>query len=132
MAWATASAVMDPRGFVGEMLRTTVAHLPPPPGVPSPLQWGDEAVVRERLGVLAGVRFTRRTMTFEYPFTPAGVVDHFRAWYGPTKRAFDALDAGAADALHRDLVRLWSENNRATDGTTRVESEYLEVVGIRG
>lgn len=118
-------------GFIGEMLRTTVTHLPPPVGVPSPLQWGEEAVVRERLGALAEIRFTRRMMTFEYPFSAAAVVDHFRTWYGPTKRAFDALGTEAAEALRRDLARLWSENNRASDGTTRVESEYLEVVAIR-
>jgi hypothetical protein len=34
--------------------------------------------------------------------------------------------------LRRDLERLWSEHNRAMDGTTHVESKYLEVVAIRG
>jgi hypothetical protein len=27
---------------------------------------------------------------------------------------------------------LWSEHNRAMDGTTHGESEYLEVVAVRG
>jgi hypothetical protein len=34
-------------------------------------------------------------------------------------------------ALRQDLEQLWTEHNRATDGTTFLESEYLEVVAIR-
>ena len=29
-----------PEGFVGQMLRAHTAVVPPPPGVPSPLEWG--------------------------------------------------------------------------------------------
>ena len=120
-----------PTGFVGEMLRTTVRHAAPPAGVPSPLLWGTEEAVRERLGAgAASVAFARRTITFEYPFDPAETVAHFRRWYGPTLRAFAALDDAGRDALQEDLTRLWSDHNRATDGTTRVESEYLEVVAV--
>lgn len=118
-------------GFIGEMLKTTVIFVPPPADIPSPLRWGNEEVVLERLGDRVSPRFARRSMTFEYPFGPAEVVDHFRTWYGPTKRAFDALGDHAAADLRQQLVALWSENNRASDGTTRVESEYLEVVAIR-
>jgi hypothetical protein len=34
-------------------------------------------------------------------------------------------------ALQADLEQLWSEKNTATDGTTSIDSEYLEVVAIR-
>lgn len=120
-----------PDGFVGQMFRTTAAYVPPPAGVPSPLLWGDEATVRERLAGTTTLRFTRRMMTFEYPFPPALVVEHFRAWYGPTKRAFDGLEPEARRSLHQDLVALWTEHNRASDGTTRVDSTYLEVLAVR-
>ena len=53
-------------------------------------------------------------------------------WYGPIHRAFAALSEQGQQALRSDLERLWSEHNRATDGTTHVESEYLEVIAIRG
>jgi hypothetical protein len=33
--------------------------------------------------------------------------------------------------LRRDLEELWTINNLAVDGTTHVESEYLEVIAIR-
>ena len=57
-------------------------------------------------------------------------MNEFRLWYGPTLRAFAALDEERTNRLRLDLERLWWEHNRANDGTTRVESEYLEVVGI--
>jgi ubiquinone/menaquinone biosynthesis C-methylase UbiE len=39
-----------PGGFVGQMFTTMSAHVPRPPGIPAPTLWGDEAIVRERLG----------------------------------------------------------------------------------
>jgi ubiquinone/menaquinone biosynthesis C-methylase UbiE len=41
-------AMVDPRGFVGQMFKTTGKHVPPPPNMPSPLKV-TEATVRERL-----------------------------------------------------------------------------------
>jgi SAM-dependent methyltransferase len=118
-------------GFIGEMLKATVRYVPAPAGIPSPLLWCDRATVLERLGDRVSVHFTLRMMTFEYPFGPAEVVEHFRTWYGPTKRAFDALGPEAEEPLRQDLVTLWSDHNRAADGTTRVESEFLEVIAVR-
>ena len=126
-----AMANWTPGGFIGEMFRTTAAYVTPPADVPSPLLWGTDDAVQARLGNgVSSISFTRRLITFEYPFGPEEVVNYFRLWYGPTLRAFASLDESRRDALRRDLERLWSENNRAKDGTTRVESEYLEVVAI--
>jgi SAM-dependent methyltransferase len=127
-----AMANWTPGGFVGQMFKLTASHVPPPPGMPSPLLWGDEAVVRERLGQKSSdLRLTRRLMTFKFPFSPANVVESFRLYYGPTQRAFEALDSNSQIALRRDLEKLWTEHNKETDSTTRVESEYLEVIAIR-
>jgi SAM-dependent methyltransferase len=126
-----AMANWTPTGFIGEMLRTTVKYVPPPAGLPSPLQWGVEDQVRSRLGSgTSSIKFARRLITFEYPFEPQEVVSQFRLWYGPTLRAFAALDEPARDSLRRDLEDLWSEHNRAADGTTCVQSEYLEVIAV--
>ena len=127
-----ALANWTPAGFIGQMFKLTGRHVPPPPGMPSPVLWGDEATVRERLGGrVADLQMTPRVCVFRYPFPPAGVVEFFRTYYGPTQRAFDALDADAQAALRADLERLWAEHNRAADGTTRVEAEYLEIVATR-
>ncbi len=122
-----------PEGFVGLMFKTIGKHVPPPPLMPSPLLWGNEATVHERLrdGIVE-LQMTKRLYPFRYPFTPSEVVEHFHTYYGPTNRAFAALDAAGQAALRRDLEQLWTEHNRATDGTTYYESEYLEVVAVRG
>lgn len=127
-----AMANWTPGGFIGRMFKATAAHVPPP-DIPSPLLWGDEAAVRERLrdGV-EELHFKRRTCSLRLPMTAEQTVDYFRDWYGPTLRAFAALDEGGRAALRRDLTRLWSEHNLAADGTTHVESEYLEVIAVRG
>lgn len=117
-------------GFVGQMLRAHVARVAPPPDVPGVLLWGDPAVVAERLGSAAEVATTRRTVTFTYPYPPAGTAALFRKWYGPTVRTFAAIDPDAQAAFQAELERLWTGANRATDGTTVVESEYLEVRAI--
>ena len=125
-----AMASWTPTGFIGDMLRTTVRYAPPP-AVPSPLLWGTEDAVRERLGTgTTSLEFSRRIITFEYPFPPAEVITYFRLWYGPTLRAFAAVDEAQGEALRRDLERLWTDHNRASDGTTRVESEYLEAIAV--
>ena len=126
-----AMANWTPTGFVGEMLKTTVRFAPSPAGVPSPLLWGTEEAVRDRLGAgIKSLAFARRLITFEYPMGPGDVVDYFRLRYGPTLRAFGTLDETGREGLRRELERLWTDHNLATDGTTRVVSEYLEVVAV--
>jgi len=104
-----ALANWTPEGFIGKMFNVFKAHLPPPPaGVPSPMGWGDEAIVRSRLAHgFTNVRLTRRIALMRYPFPPAETVEFFREYYGPTQKAFAAL------------------------GTTEVAAEYLEVVAVR-
>jgi hypothetical protein len=101
--------------------------------MPSPIKWGDEETVRERLqDGISDLKLTRRLCTFKYPFGPAEVVEFFRLYYGPTQRAFEALDVEKQAALRSDLEQLWSQHNKATDGTTDVQGEYLEVVATKG
>ena len=61
----------------------------------------------------------------------AEVVEFFFVYYGPTNRAFASLDAAGQSALRDDLEHLWASDNLASDGSTHVEAEYLEVVAIR-
>jgi SAM-dependent methyltransferase len=121
-----------PDGFVGHMFKTISKHLPPSPLMPSPLLWGDEATVRQRLSDgVAELQMTKQMYLFSYPFSPAEVVEFYRIYYGPMNRAFTALDADGQSALRRDLEQLWTAHNRATDGTTTYLSEYLEVIAVR-
>jgi SAM-dependent methyltransferase len=119
-------------GFIGHMFKT-IARFISPPGMPSPLLWGDEAVVRERFGAgVSELRLTRVIYRFDYPFPPAEVVEFFRQNYGPTTRAFATLGDSERNALRAELVELWASHNQARDtARTIVDAEYLEVVGVR-
>jgi len=127
-----AMANWTPTGFIGQMFKIVGKHIAPPQNMPSPLLWGDEASVRERLGgEVSEINFKPRLITFTFPFGVSETVEFWREFYGPTHKAFAALDENAQTALRHDLEKLWSENNLAGDGTTRVESEYLEVAAFR-
>jgi ubiquinone/menaquinone biosynthesis C-methylase UbiE len=120
-----------PEGFAGQMFKT-IAKFIAPSGMSAPVLWGDETVVRERLGPgVSELKMTRRNYTFTYPFPPAEVVEFFRLYYGPTHRAFDSLDETASRRLREELEALWSAHNRGGDELTVVSSEYLEVIATR-
>jgi ubiquinone/menaquinone biosynthesis C-methylase UbiE len=123
-----------PSGFVGQMFKTLGAHVPPAQGMPSPVLWGDENTVRERLGeYVTAMQVTRRLYPFKYPFGVPEVVEFFFQYYGPTNRAYHSLDSDPTKqaALRQDLEQLWAQFNQATDGTVSFGSEFLDVQAIR-
>jgi hypothetical protein len=118
-------------GFVASMLRAHSACVPPPPGTPSPLGWGDETTMRRLLEThsiaIRDAQLLRRSIRFTFPVTPGGVVELFRECYGPSVRTFGALDADHRARLGAELLRLWETGNDAPAGSTSVAAEYLEV-----
>lgn len=127
-----AMANWTPEGFIGQMFKINSKYVPPPPGMPSPVKWGDEETVRDRLrNGVSELQFNRRLCRFEFTFPPTDVVEFFRQYYGPTQRAFDALDTANQAALRRELDAHWSKYNQAKDNTTLVDAEYLEVMATR-
>jgi ubiquinone/menaquinone biosynthesis C-methylase UbiE len=126
-----ALANWTPDGFIGSVLRAHAALVPPPAGVPSPLGWGDQRVMQQRLephrARVRSVQYLPRTIEMAFPLPPRGVVELFREFYGPSVRTFEALDAGARATLERELVTLWEGRNDAPSGSTSVAAEYLEV-----
>jgi 2-polyprenyl-3-methyl-5-hydroxy-6-metoxy-1,4-benzoquinol methylase len=126
-----AMANWTPGGFVGQMFKAIAKHIAPS-GMPSPVLWGDEGVVRIRLSEgIVDLKFATRIYHFDYPFSPTAVVDFFRSNYGPMTRAFASLDESGQQKLQNELVDLWSSNNKALDGSTKVDAEYLEVIARR-
>ncbi len=124
-----AMANWTPDGHISRMFRATAAFLPPPTDAPSPLLWGDPARIAERFGAPArSLTVTPRTITFDFPYSAAGVVELFQTFYGPTVRAFDALGPEERAGLRRALEQLWRGASKATKGGTRVEAEYVEVL----
>lgn len=127
-----AMANWTPSGFIGQMFKIVASHVPPPANMPSPVLWGSEEVVRERLSEgTSDVQTSRESVHFNFPFGPAEVVEHFRLYYGPTNKAFGALDENGQKELRAALEEHWTKHNIATDGTTVVPAEYLKVVAVR-
>ncbi len=127
-----AMANWTPDSFVGKQFAMGNRYVPPPEGIPAPVLWGDEQVVRQRLGEYASeIRTARRTVDFDFPLPPAGVVEFFRQYFGPTQVAFSRLPADAQAAYAAELESQWREHNRGVDGHTAVRAEYLEVIATR-
>ena len=120
-----------PEGFIGQLFKTIARHVPPPAGVQSPIQWGTEERLRELFGdVIADLRVEKRHYVFR-DRSPQHYIQHWRRYYGPTMKAFEAVGDAGRDALETDLLELIARFNRAEDGTMVVPSEYLEAVIVK-
>jgi SAM-dependent methyltransferase len=127
-----AMANWNASGFIGLMFKIVGSHVPPPPDMPSPLLWGNEAAARERFGgEVSEIGFEPRTISFKFPFDVPETIQFWREFYGPTHKAFAALDEDGQEALCRDLEKLWAQNNLANNGATHVKSEYIEITAVR-
>ena len=121
-----------PSGFIGQMFKTVGRHVPPPAGVRPPVAWGDEARLEELFGDhVDALTVRRRHFIFRYR-SAQDWLDTFRTYYGPTLKAFAAIDDATRAALELDLLALAEQFNTSSTGTLRVPSEYLEVVAVKG
>lgn len=117
-----------PEGFIGRLFKLIGAHVPPPAGAQSPALWGTEAYLHDLFGAqAASIRVERRLFNFRYR-SAAHWLEVFRGWYGPTYKAFGALDAAGQAALARDITALMEQLNVGGPDSLVVPSEYLEIV----
>ena len=124
----------NPASFSGAMFRVGSQHAPPPQGLAPPVQWGDDAIVRERLASgFDDIRTELISIDFDLPMCPADTVRFFRRYFGPTQTAFQRVGESGEAALTNDLEALWSGANTATDPAqhTLVPNEYLQVIATR-
>jgi SAM-dependent methyltransferase len=117
-----------PQGFIGQLFRLLATVVPPPAGVASPILWGTEPRLVELFGPRArDLRVERRMYPFRYR-SAEHWIEVFRTYYGPTHRAFAALDGARQRALHAELMALLERENRSTRDALVIPAEYLEVV----
>jgi len=129
-----AMANWNPKSFSGQMFQVTAKHLPPPPGVPPPVLWGEEEVVRERLApYFTEIATEIVPIDFELATDAAGAVSFFAKYFGPTQVAFSRLDEAGKAALAADLEALWAGANVSADPQRHmlVRNQYLRVTAIR-
>ena len=123
-------ACWTPEGFLGDLFRTMAKHVPPPAGVQSPLLWGKPDYIQTLFAEAATITNTRRTFAFRYE-SAEHFVHVFRTFYGPTHKAFAALDAAGQAALETDLLALLRRSDVGGGGGLVVPAEYLETVITR-
>jgi ubiquinone/menaquinone biosynthesis C-methylase UbiE len=122
-------ASWTPDGFIGQVFKVITGHVPGPPGVASPMLWGTQEHLTDLFGdAVAGIRSVERTCTWRFT-APGQFTDFFRRWYGPTLKAFEALDESGRTALEADLTdlaRRWDRNGDG--GSVAIPATYLETV----
>jgi SAM-dependent methyltransferase len=117
-----------PEGFLGRLFNVIGAFVPPPAGVRSPLAWGSEPRLVELFGPHAvDIRAVRRPYAFRFR-SAEHWIDVFRAYYGPTHKAFAALDDDGRQELQAALMALLARENQTRRGGLVIPAEYLEVV----
>lgn len=117
--------------FVGRLLALIGKYaLPPPPGISSPVQWGDVAIIRDRLGAaVKDIAFARDVTLFQ-----TLSVQHYRQFLERNSaplmkllQALDGSDPSKGAALRReleDLAALYFENNT-------LRQDYLSTRAIK-
>lgn len=117
-----------PEGFIGQLFKVIGAFVPPPAGLKSPLAWGTEPRMVELFGPSAtSIQTNRKMYTFRFRSVDHWI-DYFRTYYGPTNKAFLALDPSGQDALTAVLREFVGNWNRSSRGGLVVQGEYLEIV----
>jgi len=115
-----------PGSFSSRIVDINVKYAPPPEGLPSPILWGDEAVVRERFeGLAARIEFDRRAVPYRFDSPEAGW-DFFESNAPNMATARETLGHAHHAELRQDVLALLGEYARG--GPVEADSEYLVVV----
>lgn len=79
------------------------------------------------------ISFIRDSYEFNFADAPAGLVDAFRKYYGPTMNAFEAAEKnGKAGDLQKELEALFaSQNKSASKDATSIPVTFLRVTVLR-
>ena len=117
-----------PEGFLGDLFSLLSTFVPPPAGIESPLLWGSEPRIVELFGPdAADIRCVRRQFNFRYR-SAAHWIEVFRNFYGPTHKAYAALDGSRQLRLTEGITQLLERLNVAGKNSLVVPGEYLEIV----
>ena len=120
--------------FVSQVLKISSAFTPPPPeGFISPMTWGFESNIMERLGHAGvpkeNISMVRDTYYFASPEkSPAQFIDLFEKFYGPTMNAVEAARKnGKVEELHRQLLELANARNKSKNAGTFIPATFMRI-----
>lgn len=116
-----------PEGMTGRNFLLNAKYVPPPPGVPPPVQWGSEDMVRQRFAPYAKSISADRQYVYFRALSPDHWLAHLRTFFGPSIRTFGQLSPDDQTKLASELTQLAASYNKADNGTLLAEAEYLQV-----
>ena len=115
-------------GSQGELFECMAKYGPQlPEGVPNPRDWGDEEIVRERLGPYASSLQIERASThwefdsFEHALQTFGSA-------GPSVAARESMSEEQRQQLAAEASEVMQRHNKGSDGRVVLDPEYLQVV----
>jgi ubiquinone/menaquinone biosynthesis C-methylase UbiE len=124
-------ATWTPDGFIGSMFKVVGSYVPPAAGTASPILWGAEPYLHGLFGdEVESMACAERTFTFRFRSAEA-FVDYFRAYYGPTLKAFEAIGEAGGEELFADLVALVGKYAETSTGAVAIPATWLETVAVR-
>lgn len=116
-----------PGGFQGKVFALGNKYAPMPVGAPRSTDWGDEDIVRERLGELASsVHLERRHIRHEWE--SAEEFFEFSRNAGPTVARARSMSDADRESLKQEILGVIEEFNQARDGRLVIDNEYLLTV----
>jgi ubiquinone/menaquinone biosynthesis C-methylase UbiE len=123
-----ALANWGPEEFVADMFKVSATYAPPPPGLSSPLRWGEVdtlmALFSDKVEMVSS-----EVNTVNYRYESARhLVDHVRQFYGPTIKAFETAGTRQTEQFHQELVDVCERYNVSGDSSMVIPAKYVSVV----
>lgn len=118
-------------GFIGQLLKTVGAHVPPPPAAQSPVRWGSEEVVAGLWGEAVSSVSSSTAVVRQAFASPEVFADFLLAYYGPTHTAASKLNDEGRAALRADMVALAHQANLSTDETFVGDWQYRIITATK-
>lgn len=120
-----------PEGMFGKLFRLLARYAPAELALDAPVEWGEEAEYRKRLGPWSTeLKVQRQSVRFR-ALSPQDWVQFMKRYFGPAIRAFESSTPAGQKKLTEELTNLVLEFNCSTDGTIVARSDYLEIVATR-
>lgn len=126
-----ALAAWTPDGMLGKLFRLLARYAPPELALDAPVEWGEEAKYKKRLGPWSSEIMVQRQAVHFRAVSAQPWVEFMKTYFGPAIRAFGASTPAAQNTLTEEMAELISGFNCAGNGTVLARSEYLEIVATR-
>lgn len=118
-------------GFLGGMARLFAAYSTRLPfELPSPFEWGDPDVARERLGAASAISIRPGMLTWTFASLDE-TLGFWESTNAPTIALKSTVSAERYEDFRREARRLMADLNTSGDGRVELSSSYITVIARR-